>query len=98
MKDKTIVVFLKNDGHIYAYFPNEASDLNGNKTSYAHIGQHSGCSPEYAKESIVCSNNEYEDLLKELVSGGYDDLWIVNTEENLRAGQTYEYALEELPF
>ena len=25
-------------------------DLQGNKTSYAHIGQHSACSPEYVEE------------------------------------------------
>ena len=78
----TLVKFLKKDNDIYAYFPqlNYAKYLYGNsvKTCYAHIGQHSACAVEYAKESKPAKCKEYEGLLKELISVGYTDLKVLN--------------------
>lgn len=73
---KERVVFLKEkDGSIMAYFPN-IDEGNGQKMCYAHIGQHSACSPEYAKECTPANEKEYSDLQDELVSVGYTKLSI----------------------
>ena len=76
MEAKTIVVFLieKESNDVFAFFPREdyyryKSDT---KTCYAHIGQHSACSMEYAKECKLATKNEYKDLEIELKSIGYD--------------------------
>ena len=71
MKSKDKVSFLVNDNEVFAYFPEINADFKGNKTSYSHIGQHSACSPEYAKESRKATPKEYENLYKELLSIGY---------------------------
>ena len=77
----TPVLFLKDkDGGIFAYFP-ESEWVGNFKTSYAHIGQHSACSPEYAAECKEAAFNEYcHDLLPELIGQGYTDLKILNTQ------------------
>ena len=79
----TLVRFLKKDGEVYAFFPqlnfNKRFYGNSTKTSYAHIGQHSSCSIEYAKESQNATQAEYESLLYELISIGYNDLKIIST-------------------
>jgi hypothetical protein len=66
---------------VFAYFPTLDADHRGNKTAYAHIGQHSGCHPDYARECKQASFNEYcHSLLPELISVGYNDLRIMNAE------------------
>lgn len=70
---KVFVKFLIHpDGDLMAYFPYMKADNKGNKTCYAHIGQHSACSPEYAKECRYAGTNEYGDLKTELESIGYE--------------------------
>lgn len=70
---KVFVKFLMHpDGDLMAYFPYMKADNKGNKTCYAHIGQHSACSPEYAKECRPATPTEYADLQKELISIGYE--------------------------
>lgn len=72
-KHETKVNFLcHKDGEVFAYFPNEIADSEGNRTSYQHIGQHSACSPEYIKECMEAKPEEYADLQKELESIGYN--------------------------
>lgn len=67
----TLVKFLKeDDGDIFAYFPQLKADNQGNRTCYAHIGQHSACSPEYAADCLPADN--YAELQLELISIGYD--------------------------
>ena len=70
----------KNNIHsdVFAYFPNLISDRKGNVTSYSHVGQHSGCSKDYIKGKRLASPLQYDSLLKELVSLGYDDLNVIN--------------------
>ena len=59
-------------GNVFAYFPNEKDfDIYGNKPCYAHIGQHSGCTPSYAEQCESANETQYTDLLKELQSIGY---------------------------
>lgn len=58
------------DDDLFAYFP-EMKDHGEYKTAYSHIGQHSACSPEYAKESRNATPEEYADLKEELESIGY---------------------------
>ncbi len=72
----TLVKFRVNekytDSDIFAYFPKLKADLNGCKTSYSHVGQHSACSPAYEKESRPATKEEYLPLKKELESIGYN--------------------------
>jgi hypothetical protein len=69
---------------VFAYFPEIVHNFNGyrpdNITCYSHIGQHSACHPEYAKECKEANYNQYADLLKELISIGYN-LNILNEQE-----------------
>ena len=65
---------------VFAYMPYETADRKGDKTSYAHIGQHSACSPEYAAECKPARFAEFEPLMKELEQLGYN-LDIQNTIE-----------------
>jgi hypothetical protein len=83
---KTDVIFLlEKDEHqtgpkgsVFAYFPNEPDfDCYGNKPSYAHIGQHSACSINYAEECKLATPDQYRALKAELESIGYD-LNIIN--------------------
>ena len=75
---KTKVVFLINESDdsedLFAFFPEEEyhSEPSNTKMSYAHIGQHSACVMDYAKESRVATKEEYSDLEKELESIGYN--------------------------
>jgi len=92
----TNVKFLYHKGNkeIFAYFPEEIFDSKGNATSYAHIGQHSACSNEYANESREAKLSEYKDLLNELVNVvGYNDLEILNKSKNIKG---LPVTLEEL--
>jgi hypothetical protein len=87
---------------VFAYFPNEISstgpDYKGKvisfKTSYAHVGQHSACHPDYAAECKEANFAEYSDLLKELVSIGYKKLNILNSQETELHRQPTAYELK----
>src|SRR5574343_258253 len=72
---KIDVVFLldREEPHdVFAYFPNEISDREGNRLCYAHVGQHSSCSEEYALECELATPEQYSDLKQELDSRGYN--------------------------
>lgn len=56
---------------VFAYMPYENHAINS-KTAYSHIGQHSACSPEYAKHCKPAPFTAFEPLLNELKSMGYD--------------------------
>ena len=72
----TRVVFRKEkNGDILAVF-DEIFDINYNLASYAHIGQHGGCSLEYYRSTKPATAGEYAELLNELKYIGYDDLKI----------------------
>lgn len=72
----TNVIFLKHEFNgnddVYAFFPDEKFDSEGNYASYSHIGQHSACSLDYVKESTPASPEEYADLKNELEGLGYN--------------------------
>ena len=71
------VVFLKEEGYgTLAVFPDIVEDLKGNVRCYAHVGQHSTASPDYYQELELA--DDYQDLLEELESIGYDDLEVKN--------------------
>ena len=97
MEDLAVVhvVFLKNQGEVYAYFPNMLWNLSGDKGCYQHIGQHGACSIDYAKESTVCTGEEYLELKTELETIGYK-LKVMNTV--LIDSVSYAEALDALPF
>lgn len=72
------VIFLVNEDDYenkdtYAFFPNELYTIGNDdlKTSYSHIGQHSSCHIDYAKESRLATVEEYTPLKEELESIGY---------------------------
>lgn len=74
---KTKVIFLVNENYgefpdIFAFFPEE-NELDDCRLSYSHIGQHSSCCFEYAKESRLATKEEYKNLYNELTNlVGYD--------------------------
>lgn len=55
---------------VFAYFPYD-DEGNGRKGCYAHIGQHSVCSPEYANECKPAKKKQYAELKNELEQRGY---------------------------
>ena len=60
---------------VFAYFPYFIYYSNGYakmKTCYATIGQHGGCTPEYAKSCRLAKPEEYKNLMEELESIGYN--------------------------
>lgn len=77
-KQKTKVTFLKNLRNevydwCYAYFPEiRYSQEIGVYNCYSHVGQHSACSEDYAKDSVSCTKEEYKDLYAELTGLGYN--------------------------
>ena len=78
--EKTEVLFLiekpEDDviyNDIFAFFPKEKWKTNTNLfTCYAHIGQHSACHIDYAKECKEATKEQYLDLQRELESIGYN--------------------------
>jgi hypothetical protein len=55
---------------VFAYFP-ETLWAHGTYTSYARIGQHSGCHPDYVSNLQEATEAEYSSLQDELVGLGY---------------------------
>ena len=72
----TMVVFKKfPEGDVIALFPEQKEYYPGTCNSYQHIGQHGACLT-YHPDLKRATQEEYSDLLEELVSIGYDDLVI----------------------
>jgi hypothetical protein len=73
-KQTTKVKFLFNEANqdLFAFFPYEEFDNKCNKTAYSHIGQHSGCHPDYAIKSREATLEEYKSLKTELEGLGYN--------------------------
>jgi hypothetical protein len=77
---KTPVIFLmeqtdEENKQVFAYFPKMYHNKELYKTtftSYAHIGQHSACHLDYAKECTEATESEYKELFNELESIGYN--------------------------
>ena len=57
---------------IIAYFPDKVFDSKGNKTCYAHVGQHSAICVEFADACKLATQNEYKELQIELEELGYN--------------------------
>lgn len=80
MTTKVIFKIERNKGaEVVAFFPAWAGDSNPYRTCtcYAHMGQHSAASLEYARSLRPATPEEYAPLLREMVQVGYDDLRIV---------------------
>ena len=76
---KTKVIFLLdkfyNDqqNNVFAYFTEEINTTNPlTFSSYAHMGQHSGCCVEYARVMKKAKPEQYAALKTELESIGYN--------------------------
>jgi hypothetical protein len=79
MTTKVIFRKFKTDNDIIALFPELPGDMNPHVTclSYQHIGQHgAACVNLTSQYTIPAKEDQYKDLLAELVSIGYDDLKI----------------------
>lgn len=60
-------------GVVFALFPHEIFDRNGNVTFYTHVGQHSAADYNFCiAKSRPATEQEYADLKKEMESIGYD--------------------------
>jgi hypothetical protein len=70
------VIFKKFKGEIIALFPEVIGDAGKVDTcmSYQHIGQHGSASVHLPWKT--CKPEEYADLLQELKSLGYSDLYV----------------------
>lgn len=70
------------ENEVFAFFPNDLHNFVDLKmfVSYAHLGQHSACHIDYAKECKEADFNQYNDLLRELIGQGYNDLHILNSQ------------------
>jgi len=98
----TKVKFLREaNGQILAVFPLQKEyGTAGIRTSeevllacYSHVGQHSVTSRQYAKDLKPATRREFEPLLEELQSVGYDDLQIV-----LPSKKAFKEALRADPY
>lgn len=71
----TVVQFYFNEREqdLFAFFVH-SDEGGGHKLCYSHVGQHCGCCMEYVNESRLATLEEYEPLLQELDSIGYDVL------------------------
>ena len=75
MKTKTIVIFKKdpqNHNEVIAFMPYEICNWQGYFTCYAHVGQHSTTCDQYFRQCRTAIQEEYEPLLNELISIGYN--------------------------
>ena len=82
MKNETKITFVKSpeEGEICAVFVNEFWDRSNTKlTSYMHIGQHAGCSPDILKNWPLATEQEYRSLLEELNTIGYENIKIIQS-------------------
>lgn len=94
VEGKTKVLFLINNNdpdndEVFAYFPDDNHDVSGEyKTSYSHIGQHSACHPDYAKESRLATPEEYSDLKNELENQVGYELDILTSFDDINISET----------
>ncbi len=95
-KNLVDVIFLVHgkgeDKDVYAFFYNEKESGDGTALlygSYSELGQHSGSSLEYAKESRLATPEEYSSLKKELESPPYGyDLVIAKSKDVLNKNKS----------
>ena len=60
-------------GTIFALFPHDVADKQGNVLTYQHVGQHSSGNYNHCiKTSKPAIDTEYQDLKQELESIGYN--------------------------
>lgn len=66
------------DGDVLAVFPDHVADMAEKFiTSYQHVGQHSGASPVYVRESTREATTEEREALHMELLGVYDDTELV---------------------
>ena len=72
VKVKVLFLIDKEFNEVFAYFLEEKYSSEDNIfTSYSHIGQHSACHVDYAKECKEATRLQYFPLANELTSIGY---------------------------
>lgn len=59
------------DNDVFAFFP-ELVEGKHSRLCYDHIGQHSECSIDYAKECKTANDYQYLPLINELNNIGYE--------------------------
>jgi hypothetical protein len=95
----TKVIFKIIEGSdVQAFFPELAGDNNPyTMLCYAHIGQHSAAHEGYVVQGRNATPSEYNALLNELESVGYDDLNVVYrfTRDDWR--KRYAQCFEKVP-
>lgn len=74
---KTKVAYVLIEGDVVALFPELDWDQQGNITSYMHIGQHGGASPELL-QNPKATPEQYADLHEELTEMVGYNLKIIN--------------------
>lgn len=70
-----VVFRIFSDGQVIALFPEESDRRTGETMSYMHIGQHGGTDyHDVIRKTKPATENQYQPLLNELKSIGYDNL------------------------
>jgi len=68
-----IIFRVDKDNEIFALFPHEVSNNNGDVTCYQHIGQHSSADYTHCiKQSKIATPTQSLPLYQELISLGYN--------------------------
>lgn len=81
MEDTIKITFVKTpDEEVCAVFVDEFWDsAKKGLTSYMHCGGHSWCSPSILKEWPLATEEEYQSLLEELNTIGYENIKIIQS-------------------
>ena len=87
-KEMIEVQFRVFKGEVIAVFPYviEGSDY---VASYMHVGQHSGCAWNINYNSKAATPKQYESLLNELISIGYDNLKVIKRKDHSKYLKAY---------
>lgn len=75
-------------GEVIAVFPYVIESRN-DVASYMHVGQHSGCSFDINNFSKPATPKQYENLLNELKSIGYDNLKVIKRRDHSKYLKSY---------
>jgi hypothetical protein len=69
--ERVIFLYEKDSTDVFAFFP-DMIEYDNFYNSYAHIGQHSCCALDYAKECQEAKVSDILPLYQELTQIGYD--------------------------
>ena len=88
MKEMIEVQFRVYKGEVIAVFP-YVIESREDVMSYMHVGQHSACGWNINEFSKPATPKQYESLLNELISIGYDNLKVIKRRDHSKYLKAY---------